>query len=69
VLVSVGADNDYGHPNPGILALLRRAGALVRRTDESGDLAVVPSGSGPAVVARGYPLPGDRRHHPLPRPG
>jgi competence protein ComEC len=69
VLVSVGADNDYGHPNPGILALLRRAGALVRRTDESGDLAVVPSGSGPAVVARGYPLPGDRRHHPSPRPG
>jgi competence protein ComEC len=69
VLVSVGADNGYGHPNPGVLGLLRQEGALIRRTDESGDLAVVPSGGGLAVVARGYPLPAPRRRHPQPRPG
>ena len=40
-LVSVGVDNDYGHPDPGTMSLLRGAGALVRRTDEDGDIAVV----------------------------
>lgn len=40
-LVSVGADNDYGHPAPALLAALEDAGAAVRRTDEGGDVAVV----------------------------
>jgi competence protein ComEC len=40
-LVSVGADNDYGHPDADVLSLLRRTGATVRRTDEHGDVAVV----------------------------
>ena len=40
-LVSVGRGNTYGHPNPGVMGLLAGSGALVRRTDESGDLAVV----------------------------
>ena len=40
-LVSVGADNDYGHPAPETTALLESAGAVVRRTDVGGDLAVV----------------------------
>lgn len=40
-LVSVGADNDYGHPAAGTVAALERAGAEVLRTDRSGDLAVV----------------------------
>jgi competence protein ComEC len=39
-VVSVGRDNDYGHPASGTLALLRRAGMTVERTDEDGDLAV-----------------------------
>ncbi|EDY42433.2 integral membrane protein [Streptomyces sp. SPB074] len=39
-LVSVGADNGYGHPAPRTLAALRATGALVERTDEHGDLAV-----------------------------
>jgi competence protein ComEC len=56
-LVSVGAGNDYGHPNAGLLARLSRGGSRVLRTDEGGDLAVVRTGSGLAVVARGDPPP------------
>jgi competence protein ComEC len=40
-LISVGADNDYGHPAPSTLRLLRSADAGVARTDQQGDLAVV----------------------------
>jgi competence protein ComEC len=39
-LIGVGAGNDYGHPAPSALALLRRAGLVVLRTDLAGDLAV-----------------------------
>ncbi|SBT49665.1 ComEC/Rec2 family competence protein [Micromonospora narathiwatensis] len=52
-LVSVGADNDYGHPNPGLIDRLTRAGARVLRTDTDGDLAAVRDGSGLAVVTGG----------------
>ena len=45
-LISVGVDNDYGHPAPRTLRALRRAGALVGRTDQDGTLVVA----------------GDRRH-------
>jgi competence protein ComEC len=45
-LISVGADNDYGHPAPTTLRALRDSGALVGRTDRDGTLVVV----------------GDRRH-------
>jgi competence protein ComEC len=40
-IISVGKDNTYGHPASETLDLLRRSGMLVRRTDESGDVAVV----------------------------
>lgn len=43
-LIGVGADNDYGHPAPSALALLRQVGALSLRTDLQGRLAV----AGPA---------------------
>jgi competence protein ComEC len=57
-LVSVGLDNDYGHPNAALLARLTRTGARVLRTDRSGDVAaVVGSGHGLAVTARGDPSP------------
>ena len=56
-LVSVGQGNSYGHPNPGTMAVLAGTGALVRRTDQDGDLAVVATPGGPAVVARGDPRP------------
>jgi len=52
-LVSVGLDNDYGHPNPSLLARLTRGGTRVMRTDQGGDLAAVVAGGGLAVVARG----------------
>ncbi|SDT67694.1 ComEC/Rec2 family competence protein [Actinoplanes derwentensis] len=54
-LVSVGRDNDYGHPNPVLLARIARGGARVLRTDESGDVAAVVAGNGLAVVGRGDP--------------
>jgi competence protein ComEC len=55
-LVSVGKDNDYGHPNASLLGRLARGGARVMRTDVSGDVAAVATGAGIAVVARGDPL-------------
>jgi competence protein ComEC len=63
VLVSVGAGNDYGHPNVALLGRLAGAGAAVRRTDESGDVAVVPErvDGGLLVVTRGDPQPAPRR--------
>ncbi|MEJ3652705.1 ComEC/Rec2 family competence protein [Actinomycetes bacterium KLBMP 9759] len=71
VVVSVGAGNRYGHPNLRLLAALERAGATVRRTDRSGDLAVVgaPGTGGLALVARGDPLPARRRRCPDARCG
>ncbi|TFV79581.1 ComEC/Rec2 family competence protein [Blastococcus sp. CT_GayMR19] len=42
-LVSVGADNTYGHPTRRLLSWLARAGMRVHRTDRGGDLAVVGS--------------------------
>jgi competence protein ComEC len=53
-LVGVGAGNDYGHPAPSALALLRRAGLTVLRTDDSGDLAVTarPDGGLQFVTGR-----------------
>ncbi len=46
-VISVGADNTYGHPTPTALAWARRHGARVLRTDRDGDIAVV---DGPALV-------------------
>jgi competence protein ComEC len=42
-LVSVGADNPYGHPAARTLTELARDGMQVHRTDREGDLAVVGS--------------------------
>jgi competence protein ComEC len=39
-VVSVGQPNDYGHPVPEVLDVLRRAGATVLRTDQLGDVVV-----------------------------
>lgn len=38
-LIGVGSNNRYGHPHPGILALLEEAGTRVLRTDEDGEVA------------------------------
>jgi competence protein ComEC len=39
-LVSVGRDNDYGHPSPMLLTALARLGVPAHRTDLDGDLVV-----------------------------
>ncbi len=43
-IISVGEDNDYGHPAPHHLDVLRRNGYAVYRTDLRGDVAVVERG-------------------------
>jgi competence protein ComEC len=43
-LIGVGVDNDYGHPAPSAMTLLKQVGAVALRTDQQGQLAV----SGPA---------------------
>ncbi|WUO43962.1 ComEC/Rec2 family competence protein [Streptomyces sp. NBC_00285] len=45
-LISVGADNSYGHPAASTVAALRAGGAVVLRTDRDGALAVAGTGSG-----------------------
>jgi competence protein ComEC len=52
-VIGVGAGNDYGHPAPSALALLREQGPAVFRTDRSGDIAVQPDADGALGVAAG----------------
>ncbi|GAB3492681.1 ComEC/Rec2 family competence protein [Amycolatopsis cihanbeyliensis] len=63
-LVSVGADNSYGHPNRRTLRTLTAGGALVARTDTGGDVAVLPDATGPALVRRGAGRRCSRRARP-----
>ena len=51
-LVSVGAGNVYGHPAASTIDLLRGTGAMVRRTDQDGDIAVLVDRGGLEVVTR-----------------
>ena len=51
-VVSVGADNDYGHPAATTLEPLEVAGTRVLRTDEDGEVAVVADRDGLSVVTR-----------------
>lgn len=50
--ISVGADNDYGHPADSALRLLRDGRADWRRTDLDGDIAVVVRDGRLVVVTR-----------------
>ena len=40
-VVSVGANNDYGHPSPLLLGEMARLGVPLFRTDQDGDVAIV----------------------------
>jgi competence protein ComEC len=51
-LISVGRNNDYGHPSPLLLAELARLGIPTRRTDQDGDIAVVNDGGQLVPVIR-----------------
>ncbi len=52
-LISVGADNDYGHPAPSLMALLGELRLHVARTDRHGDLAVTVREGRLGVQTRG----------------
>ncbi len=52
-VISVGADNTYGHPAPSLLSILLRAGMVVHRTDQDGDVAVVGDADGWGVTRHG----------------
>jgi len=43
-IISVGADNRYGHPNSAVIERLEDAGALVLRTDQQGTIALSTDG-------------------------
>ncbi len=45
-LISVGADNKYGHPGDETMARLQAAGAKIYRTDQDGALRLESSGRG-----------------------
>jgi competence protein ComEC len=51
-VISVGKDNDYGHPSPKALDVLHRNGYAVYRTDQRGDVAVVANGAQVGVTWR-----------------
>ncbi len=51
-LICVGQDNDYGHPSQSTLQQYLEAGARIGRTDQDGDLAVLPVAGGLALVTR-----------------
>jgi competence protein ComEC len=52
-VVSVGRDNDYGHPALSTLQLVRRSGMRVERTDLDGDVAVTVHDGDLGVRSRG----------------
>lgn len=52
-VVSVGVDNDYGHPSPLLLAEVGRLGMPLLRTDRDGDVAVIGTPGHLSVVTHG----------------
>ena len=52
-LVSVGAGNTYGHPDPEVVAALAERGAIVLRTDQLGSLVTRTDGSTLTLEADG----------------
>jgi len=52
-IISVGADNSYGHPSGDVLAALDRVGAEVLRTDRVGTIVVHSDGRTITVEAHG----------------
>jgi competence protein ComEC len=52
-IISVGADNTYGHPSADVLAALGRVGARVVRTDQLGTITVRTNGRTATLEAEG----------------
>jgi competence protein ComEC len=63
-LISVGAENTYGHPAPRLLTWLTEVGMRVHRTDREGDVAVVGEAGewGIASSRQGLERQGLERH-------
>ncbi|KKR04157.1 MAG: hypothetical protein UT30_C0011G0003 [Candidatus Uhrbacteria bacterium GW2011_GWF2_39_13] len=53
--LSLGADNDYGHPHPTILQRLQEQEVQIFRTDQDGDVLLTSYGGEPIVES--HPLP------------
>ncbi|MBC7894278.1 MAG: MBL fold metallo-hydrolase, partial [Cytophagaceae bacterium] len=63
-LVSVGADNDYGHPSPAVLQDLDARGVHVLRTDDDGSIVLRTDGTTIDLTTqdgRWHSLPASRR--------
>ncbi len=54
-VISVGVENDYGHPAPETLGLLGELGAQIYRTDRHGDVAIVDQAGRLAVLTSKWP--------------
>jgi beta-lactamase superfamily II metal-dependent hydrolase len=52
-VISVGADNLYGHPSADVLASLSRVGARIVRTDQAGTIVVHSDGIRLTYEAKG----------------
>jgi competence protein ComEC len=52
-VVSAGVDNDYGHPAPSTLDMLRHLGMTVGRTDTGGSVAIVRTPTGLGIATAG----------------
>ena len=57
VVISVGADNAYGHPSPEALALYESVGADIYRTDQSGTVVVTAKADGTYRVSAAPSIP------------
>ena len=40
-LIGVGADNNFGHPNEGVLERIKKLGTQIYRTDQTGEVSIV----------------------------
>ncbi len=70
-VISVGADNSYGHPTPGTMAILARHGVRTLRTDLDGPVVIecptgelVPPSMPPADAGAALLNSSDRRDEP-----
>lgn len=49
-VISVGSNNDYGHPHEGVLNRLSKSGAKIYRTDKNGDVLISSDGKNIGVT-------------------
>ena len=62
-LISVGAQNSYGHPTDRLLQMLSGVGTMITRTDLEGMILVAPTPAGGIMVWTEHPPERDVRTH------